>query len=49
MIVSIAQNENNNNLIDIEKFFRLMEITSRNLTSHPKIKTKNKVSRIIKI
>ena len=47
MIVSIAQNENNNNLVDIEKFFRLMEITSKNLTSHPKIKINNKISKSI--
>ena len=47
MIVSIAQNENNNNLIDIEKFFRLMEITSKNLTSQPKMKLKNNLSRSI--
>ena len=45
MIVSIAQNENNNNLIDIEKFFRLMEITSKNLTSQPKTRIKNNLSR----
>ncbi len=44
MIVSIAQNENNNNLIDIEKFFRLMEITSKNMTSQPKVNMKNKLS-----
>ena len=44
MIVSIAQDENNNNLIDIERFFRLMEITSKNLTSQPKINLKNKLS-----
>ena len=44
MIVSIAQNENNNNLIDIEKFFRLMEITSKNMTSQPKVNLKNKLS-----
>ena len=47
MIISIAQNENNNNLIDIEKFFRLLEITTKNLTSHPKIKFKNKMSKSI--
>ena len=47
MIVSIAQNETNNNLIDIEKLFRLMEITSKNLTSHPKVKFNNNLSRSI--
>ena len=43
MIVSIAQNESNNNLIDIDKFFRLMEITSKHLMSHPKIKVSKSV------
>ena len=47
MVINIAQNENNNNLIEIEKFFRLMEITSKNLTSHPKIRSKNKLSKSI--
>ena len=47
MIINIAQNENNNNLIEIEKFFRLIEITSKNLTSHPKIRSKNKLSKSI--
>ena len=47
MIISIAQNENNNNLIDIEKFFRLLEITTKNLTSHPKIKFENKMLKSI--
>ena len=43
MIVSIAQNESNNNLIDIDKFFRLMEITSKHLMSHPKIRISKSV------
>ena len=29
MIVNIAQNENYNNLIDIQKFFRIVEITGK--------------------
>ena len=37
MIVNIAQNENFNNLIDIDKFFRVIEITAKNLMSQPKI------------
>ena len=37
MIVNIAQNENYNNLIDIYKFFRIVEITAKNLMSQPKI------------
>ena len=55
MIVNIAQNENNNNLIDIEKFFRIIEITAKNLTTQPKIinyeniriRNKNKLRRTI--
>jgi Ca2+-binding EF-hand superfamily protein len=43
MIVSIAQNESNNNMIDIDKFFRLMEITSKHLMSHPKIRISKSV------
>ena len=41
MIVNIAQNENNNNLIDIQKFFKIIEITARNMMSQPKIKNLN--------
>ena len=37
MIVNIAQNENYNNLIDIEKFFRIIEITAKNMMSQPKL------------
>ena len=39
MIVNIAQSEKNNNLIEIDKFFRIMEMTSKNLSSHPKLKS----------
>ena len=38
MIVNIAQNENYNNLIDIYKFFRIVEISSKNLNCQPKLK-----------
>ena len=41
MIVNIAQNENYNNLIDIYKFFRIVEITAKNLMSQPKIQNIN--------
>jgi hypothetical protein len=41
MIVNIAQNENYNNLIDIYKFFRIVEITAKNLMSQPKIHNLN--------
>ena len=48
MIVNIAQNENNNNLIDIEKFFRIIEITANNLRSQPKIINNDKITTLNK-
>ena len=48
MIVNIAQNDNNN-LIDIVKFFKIVEITAKNLTSQPKIHKKNINNNFIKI
>ena len=49
MIVNIAQNENYNNLIDIQKFFRIVEITGKNLLSQPKVlNTKNNDSNKIR-
>ena len=42
MIVNIAQIERVDELIDINEFFRLMEITSRNMVSHPLI-TRNSI------
>ena len=51
MIVNIAQNENNNNLIDIQKFFKIIEITARNMMSQPKINNiknnNNKLMRVV--
>ena len=41
MIVNIAQNERVDELIDINEFFRLLEITSRNMVSHPLITRKS--------
>ena len=41
MIVNIAQNERVDELIDINEFFRLLEITSRNMVSHPLISRKS--------
>jgi Ca2+-binding EF-hand superfamily protein len=49
MIVNIAQSENNNNLIEIDKFFKILEMTSKNLTSHPKIKINQTMSKSIGI
>ena len=41
MIVNIAQAERVDELIDINEFFRLLEITSRNVISHPLINKKS--------
>ena len=40
MIVNIAQAERVDELVDINEFFRLLEITSRNVVSHPLITKK---------
>ena len=40
MIVNIAQKERVDELIDINEFFRLLEITSMNMVSHPSINKK---------
>ena len=44
MIVNIAQTERVDELIDINEFFRLMEITSKNIISHPIVKKKPKIN-----
>ena len=49
MIVNIAQNDNYNNLVDIGKFFKIVEITAKNLNSQPKIMNKNTNNNFIKI
>ena len=41
MIVNIAQNERVDELIDINEFFRMLEITSKNVVSHPLIPKKS--------
>ena len=49
MIANIAQNENYNNLIDIYKFFRIVEITANNLMSQPKLSNiRNKNNKLIR-
>ena len=42
MIVNIAKNERVDELIDINEFLRIIEITSRNMISHPIIKQRPK-------
>ena len=37
MIVNVAKKESLNGLIDLNEFFRLMEVTTKKLTSHPSI------------
>ena len=48
MIVNVAQNERTDGLININDFFKLLEIFSKNMASHPtvkkKIKKNNKIS-----
>ena len=48
MIVNIGKNSKCGNLIDINEFFRLIEITATNLDSHPNIflNNKNKANRL---
>jgi hypothetical protein len=38
MIVNIAQTERADDLINLKDFFKLIEFSSKNLTSHPSIK-----------
>ena len=42
MIVNIGKSNKFESLIDINEFFRLVEITSKNLASHPNIYLNNK-------
>ena len=42
MIVNVAQNERTDGLININDFFKLLEITSKNMASHPTVKRKVK-------
>ena len=42
MIVNVAQNERTDGLININDFFKLLEITSKNMASHPIVKKKIK-------
>ena len=42
MIVNVAQNERTDELININDFFKLLEITSKNMASHPTVKRKVK-------
>ncbi len=42
MIVNIGKSNKFESLIDINEFFRLVEITSNNLASHPNINLNNK-------
>ena len=44
MIVNVAQNERTDGLININDFFKLLEITSKNMASHPTVKKKIKKS-----
>jgi hypothetical protein len=44
MIVNVAQNERTDGLININDFFKLLEITSKNMASHPTVKRKIKKS-----
>ena len=44
MIVNVAQNERTDGLININDFFKLLEITSKNMASHPTVKRKLKTS-----
>jgi hypothetical protein len=48
MIVNIAINENFNNLIDIDKFFRIVEITAKNMMSQPKIFNSNYENKLMR-
>ena len=47
MIVNVAQNERTDGLINIHDFFKLLEITSLNMASHPITKKKKKVNNSI--
>ena len=40
MIVNVAQNERTDGLININDFFKILEITSNNMASHPIMKRK---------
>ena len=42
MIVNVAQNERTDGLLNINDFFKILEITSNNMSSHPIIKKKSK-------
>jgi hypothetical protein len=48
MIVNVAQNERTDGLININDFFKLLEIFSKNMASHPIVKRKPKVNDNIK-
>ena len=48
MIVNVAQNERTDGLININDFFKLLEIFSKNMASHPTVKRKLKKNNDIK-
>ena len=43
MIVNVAKKDTLDGLIDLNEFFRLMEVTTKKMTSHPSIITKKKL------
>jgi Ca2+-binding EF-hand superfamily protein len=45
MIVNVAKKESLNGLIDLNEFFRLMEVTTKKLTSHPSIINKKRLTK----
>ena len=47
MIVNVAQNERTDGLLNINDFFKILEITSNNMSSHPIIKKKTKNPNLI--
>ena len=49
MIVNVAKKDTLDGLIDLNEFFRLMEVTTKKMTSHPSIITKKKLPKLNKI
>ena len=47
MIVNVAKKDTLDGLIDLNEFFRLMEVTTKKMTSHPSVITKKKMVKSI--
>ena len=47
MIVNVAQNERTDGFININDFFKILEIISNNMASHPIVKKKSKKINLI--